>query len=118
MENSFGLLLLAIVIIFIIARLLKDAKAFTKYMAIFLVSLFVGAGVKIAVNKLIATTSEKTVIIEKVPRSTYIASSFVLENSIACLDCAGKSMQRSDNFLIKTEGLPTLQIPIVGINDS
>ena len=55
MANSFGLLLAAITICFIIARLMKDAKAFTRLMAILAVGLIVGAGVKQVYKKCIST---------------------------------------------------------------
>lgn len=119
MANSFGLLLLAIVSIFIVARCMKDAKAFTRFMAVLVIGLLVGAGVKVAVNKITATTSpEKTVVIEKCSEySTHTSTPFVLETGLAKLECASKN-QRSDNFSTETEGIPTLPISTAGIDDS
>ena len=61
MANSFGLLLAAIVICFIIARLMKDAKAFSRLMAILVIGLLVGAGVK-EVYKECTSTPEKAAV--------------------------------------------------------
>ena len=70
MANSFGLLLAAIVICFIIARLMKDAKALSRLMAILVIGLLVGAGVK-EVYKECTSTSEKAAVVTVESAPTY-----------------------------------------------
>lgn len=119
MANSFGLLLLAIVIVFIIARLQKDTKAFTTLMAILVVGLLVGAGAKaVVVRMTTANTPEKTVVLEKIPYSTHISTPFVMENGLASPECVSQNAKGSDNFSIQTEGLPTTITEIAQIDDS
>ena len=119
MANSFGLLLLAIAILFSIGYVKRDAKFFSKYMAILLMSLCVGAGVKVAVNKITAKTApEKTTVTTKVLSSTRIATPFVSENATTCLECVSKNVLRSDNFVLQVEGLPTRLLTTAFIDDS
>lgn len=119
MANSFGLLLLAIIILFSIGYVKKDAKFFSKYMAILLLSLCVGAGVKVAKNKIfVKTTPEKTTISTEVLSSTRTATPFVLENAMTCLEFVSKNTLRSDNSVFQVEKLPTLPTAVEIINDS
>lgn len=119
MANSFGLLLLAIVILFSIGCAKRDAKFFSRYMAILLMSLCVGAGIKVAKNKINAKmVSEKTTVNTEVLSSTRTATLFVLENAMTCLEFVSKNILRSDNSVFQVEGLPTLPIAVEIINDS
>lgn len=111
MANSFGLLCLAVVIGFIASIVMKDAKAFGKLMAIMLISLLVGAGVK----KLVDITndditSEKIAVVstESTPMHSSI-SPFVLEDTVAIPDCASKEIVERDSVEIEAEGVPTKQ---------
>ena len=111
MANSFGLLLAAIVICFIIARLMKDAKAFSRLMAILVIGLLVGAGVKELVDITNDDiTSEKTAVVstESTPMHSSI-SPFVLEDTVAIPDCASKEIVERDSVEIEAEGVPTKQ---------
>ena len=109
------MMLLAIVVVFVIARMMKDAKAFTRLMAILAVSALVGAGVKQA----IASTPEKATVVstEAVPMQDSI-SPFVLENTAARLDPAGKEIAARDSVEIEVEGLPTVRNEVSIQDDS
>lgn len=119
MANLFGLLLLTVVIIFTIAILLKDAKAFPKYMAILGISLLVGTGARALKSKIDSFNSpEKTVMIEKVSYPTCTSTPFVTENGLKQIECMSQDVKRRDNFLIQTEGLPIAALKTAGIDDS
>lgn len=107
MSNIILMLLLAIVVVFVIARMMKDAKAFTKLMAILAVSALVGAGVKQA----IASTPNKATVVstEAVPTQDSI-SPFVLEDTVACPDPVSKEKTARDSVETEVEGLPTVLI--------
>lgn len=105
MANTFGLLCLAVVIAFIASIVMKDAKAFSKLMAIMLISLIVGAGVKKLVKIIDDNSPEKTVVISTKSASMHnTVSPFVLETVNADLDCAGQSTVERDSVEIETEG--------------
>lgn len=107
MSNIILMLLLAIVVVFVIARMMKDAKAFTKLMAILAVSALVGAGVKQA----IASTPDKATVVstKAVPTQDGI-SPFVLEDTVACPDPVSKEKAARDSVETEVEGLPTVLI--------
>ena len=107
MSNIILMLLLAIVVVFVIARMMKDAKAFTKLMAILAVSALVGAGVKQA----IASTPDKATVVstKAVPTQDGI-SPFVLEDTVACPDPVSKEKTARDSVETEVEGLPTVLI--------
>lgn len=108
MANSFGLLLLAITILFCIGLARKDAKFFGKYMVILLLSLCVGAGVRAAMNKIkTVNTLITTTINTEVLGSTQAVSPFVSENTMSCLEPASKNITRSDNSVFIVSKLPT-----------
>lgn len=115
MTNIILMMLLAIVVVFVIARMMKDAKAFTRLMAILAVSALVGAGVKQA----IASTPEKATVVstKAVPMQDSI-SPFVLENTAACPDPAGKEIAARDSVEIEVEGLPTVRNEVSIQDDS
>ncbi len=111
MANSFGLLCLAVVIGFIASIVMKDAKAFGKLMAIMLISLLVGAGVKELVDITNDDiTSEKTAVVSTESTSMHSSiSPFVLEDTVAIPDCASKKIVERDSVEIEAEGVPTKQ---------
>lgn len=112
MANSFGLLCLAVVIGFIASIVMKDAKAFGKLMAIMLISLLVGAGVKELVDITNDDiTSEKTAVVstESTPMHSSIFPFVLLEDTVAILDCASKEIVERDSVEIEAEGVPTKQ---------
>lgn len=117
MTESIGFMLLAIIVVFVLARLMKDAKAFTRLMAILAVSVIVGAGVKTAVAS--SNTSEKaTVVSTKVTPTRDSISPFVLENTDACLDPVSKEIVTRDSVETEVEGLPTERLEVDIIDDS
>lgn len=117
MANSFGLLCFAVVIAFVAARLLKDAKAFSKYMAILLISLLVGAGIKVALSEN-TETPEKTVVIPTDSVPMHNTTPFVVEIVDANLDCAGEGITERDSVEIEAGGLPTTRQECAFIDDS
>lgn len=119
MANTFGLLLLAICIAFICAQLMKDAKAFGKFMLVLLLGLVVGAGVKALTKKLDKVTPEKTVVAPTITTPTQNGiTPFVLENTVACPDSVSKDIVVRDRVEAETEGLPTALINVAYLDDS
>lgn len=119
MANTFGLLCLAVVIAFIASIVMKDAKAFSKLMAIMLVSLIVGAGVKKLVEITSNDTSDKTVVVSTESTSMHnTVSPFVLETVDADLDCAGQSTVERDSVEIETEGPTKRRVESTYLDDS
>lgn len=102
MANSFGLLLAAIVIIFIIARCMKDAKAFTRLMAILALSFTVSACVKSVIVKYNTNeTHDSTTMVSTVSTPTCNDSTSVVEKvESANLDCMSKDIVESDSVEI------------------
>lgn len=119
MANSFGLLLAAIVICFIIARCMKDAKAFTRYMAILALSLVVGAGARQLYNKYIATP-EKAAVVTVEPTPMHNSNTPVVWSVLPCnQDCAGQEdTVGCDSTVTEAEGLPTGEIESEYLDDS
>lgn len=118
MANTFGLLLLAIVIAFICAQLMKDAKAFSRFLIILLLGLVVGAGVKAIVNKT-KQAPEKTVVVStEVTPTQSNTSPFVLESVIACPDSVSKEIVTRDRVGAETEELPTALLDNAYLDDS
>lgn len=106
MANTFLLLLCATVTIFVIARLMKDAKAFAKFMAILAVGLIVGTGLQSADSN--ADDPEKAVVTTAVANPTQDSiTPFVLERIDANLDPVSQDVKASDSAVVETEGLPT-----------
>ena len=99
MANSFGLLLAAIVIIFIIARCMKDAKAFTRLMAILALSFTVSACVKSVITKYNSSKAhENTTVVSAVSTPTCNDSISVVEKvESADLDCMSKDIVERDS---------------------
>ena len=119
MANSFGLLLAAITICFIIARLMKDAKAFTRLMAILVVGLIVGAGVKQVYKKCISTP-EKAAVVTVEPAPMYSSNASVVWNALPCnQDYTSKENKTErDSTVTEAEGLPTARTESKFIDDS
>ena len=119
MANTFGLLLLAVSIAFIVAQLMKDAKAFGKFMGVLIASLIVGAGAKAVVNKITANEPEKAVVVstEVVPTQSSITP-FVSEDTVAFPEIASKEITTRDRVETETEGLPTQRTENAYIDDS
>ena len=115
MANSFGLLLAAIVICFIIARLMKDAKAFSRLMAILVIGLLVGAGVK-EVYKECTSTPENAAV----SAPTYSSNTPVVWNVLPCnQDYTSKENKAErDSTVTEAEGLPTARTESKFIDDS
>lgn len=120
MANSFGLLLAIAVVLFIIARCMKDAKVFSKWMAALAIGLIVGAGVKSAVTQVTATSPEKAVVVttESAPMHNN-STPFVAEPAVVSYpDCASKENTDCDSVAIETEGLPTMRPESKYLDDS
>lgn len=119
MANSFGLLLAAIVICFIIARLMKDAKAFTRLMAILVVGLLVGAGVKKVYTEC-TSTPEKTAVVTVESTPTYSSNSSVVWNVLPSNQDYTSKENKVDRDSTVTEagGLPTARTKSEFIDDS
>ena len=115
--SNFILMLLATVVVFIIARLMKDAKAFTRLMAILAVSVIVGAGVKETVVKAASTPEKATVVSTKVTPTQSSISPFT-ENANACLDSVSQENVTRDSVETEVEGLPTVREEIGYLDDS
>ena len=111
-------MLLATVVVFIIARLMKDAKAFTRLMAILAVSVIVGAGVKETVVKAASTPEKATVVSTKAVPTQSSLSPFVLEKTNACLDSVSQENIARDSVETEVEGTPTIVEEIGYIDDS
>lgn len=119
MANLFGLLLAAIVICFIIARLMKDAKAFSRLMAILVIGLLVGAGVK-KVYKECTSTPEKAAVVTVESAPTYSSNTPVVWNALPCnQDYTSKENKAErDSTVTEAEGLPTARTESKFIDDS
>lgn len=119
MANTFGLLCLAVVIAFVASIVMKDAKAFSKLMAIMLLSLLVGAGVKELVKLTSNDTSDKTAVVSTESTSMHnTVSPFVMETVNADLDCAGQSTVERDSVEIETEGPTKQRVESTYLDDS
>lgn len=118
MANTFGLLLLAVIVAFICAQLLKDAKAFGRFMAILLFGLVVGAGAKALVKKLTKTPEKTTVISTEVTPTQTSITPFVAENTVARLESVSKEIVTRDSVEVEVEGLPTQIRNVELIDDS
>lgn len=110
MANSFGLLLAIAVVLFIIARCLKDAKAFSKWMAALAIGLIVGAGVKTAVAQVTATSPEKTIVVSTESTPMYnTVTPFVTEPAVVTYpDCTSEDKVDRDSVDTEVEGIPTV----------
>ena len=119
MANSFGLLCLAVVIGFIASIVMKDAKAFGKLMAIMLISLLVGAGVK-EVYKECTSTPEKAAVVTVESAPTYSSNTPVVWNVLPCnQDYTSKENKAErDSTVTEAEGLPTARTESKFIDDS
>ena len=118
MANSFLMLLAATIVLFIIARCMRDAKALAKFMAILAVGLIVGTGIKSAVSSA-DNTPEKTVVTTAVANPTHSSTSpFVLERVDANLDYVSKDTIASDSVVVEAEGIPTGNRESAFIDDS
>lgn len=118
MTEIIVMLLLAIVVIFVIARLLKDAKAFTRLMAILAVSVIVGAGLKQSIEKYFDEPEKATVVSTKVTPTQSSITPFVLEDTGACLDSVSQEIVTRDSVETEVEGLPTVRNEVSYIDDS
>ena len=116
MANTFGLLLLAVVVAFIYAQLMKDAKAFSRFMIILLLGLIVGAGIKAIVKKFVPEKAE--VVSTEVTPMSVNTTPFVLESVAASLEPAGKDIVTRDSVEAESEGLPTTLINVSYQDDS
>lgn len=118
MASTFLMLLVATIILFFIARWMRDAKAFSRFMAILTVGLIVGTGIKSAVTTA-DNTPEKTVVTTAVASPMHNSTTpFVLEKVDANLDYASKDTIASDSVVVETEGLPTRDNKSELIDDS
>lgn len=114
MSNIILMLLLAIVVVFVIARMMKDAKAFTKLMAILAVSALVGAGVKQA----IASTPNKATVVSTEAVPTQDGINLYKIDTVACPDPVSKEITARDSVETDVEGEPTVRIEVGYIDDS
>ena len=111
-------MLLASVIIFVIARIMKDAKAFTRLMAILAVSALVGAGIKHSVSTTENMPEKATVVSTNVTPMQSNTSPFILESIDACLDSAGQETVTRDSVETQVEGASTELGNVDYIDDS
>lgn len=111
-------MLLATVVVFVIARFMKDAKAFTRLMAILAVSAIVGAGVKETVVKAASTPEKATVVSTNVTPTQSSLSPFVLEETDACLDSVSQENVTRDSVETEVEGTSTVIKEVGYIDDS
>lgn len=119
MGNPVGLLLLAIVVLFITSIVIRDPKAFAKFVATLAIGFLVGAGVRVLVEKISSTTENSGTAIEVSSDTMYDYSSSVVWNEeLACLDHTGFIELESDNFIAKAEALPTVRELKSYIDDS
>lgn len=118
MTNSILLMLLASVVIFVIARIMKDAKAFTRLMAILAVSALVGAGIKHSVSTTESIPEKATVVSTNVTPTQNSVSPFVLENVDACLDSVSQEKVTRDSVETQVERAPAELGNIDYIDDS
>ena len=114
MTESILCMSVAAVIIFVIARLMKDAKAFTRLMAILAVSALVGAGLKQA----IASTPEKTTVVSTEAVPTQDSINLYKIDTVACPDPVSKEITARDSVETEVEGEPTVRIEVGYIDDS
>lgn len=107
MANSFGLLLFAIVIITVVARLMKDAKAFGKLLATFTISFLVGAVLSHAVNT--TSKTEKATVVSTISVPTGNSSSpVVLEDTTTAIPgCPSKEINTERDIVETQVGEPT-----------
>lgn len=105
MANTFGLLLLAIVVAFICAQLMKDAKAFSRFLIVLLLGLVVGAGTKAIVNKMTKEVPEKTIVAPTKVTPTQDSIAYI-SNTTACLDPVSKEIVTRDRVEADIEGTP------------
>lgn len=109
-------MLLAVVILYAIAWLKKDPRVFTRSIALMVLGLIVGAGVKYTV---LAATPEKATVATEISVPTHNdTTSLVLNVMPAVLDCASKEVTESDNSVAEVEGLPTVRQKCSYIDDS
>lgn len=127
MANSFGLLLLLVVAIFIVSRCVyHSSKAFTRLMACLVFGLLVGAGIRLVVDK---TTSNKRITKSEVVTKSSLptqgitslfvledVTNFVLSNDEQISICELGNNKERDN-LVTFAGAPEFQ-KIGYINDS
>jgi len=100
-----------IIAIFIISRVMRDAKIFTKLIVSMAISLIVGFGIKLAVNSAFTTNIDSKTIINNttVPMHS-VSSPFVTEeDTIAIPDSASKEdiSVRSDSIIDNRIGYNT-----------
>ena len=107
MIQTIVLMSLATIVVFVLARIMKDAKAFTRLMAILAVSALVGAGLKVSASKAHIEPEKATVVSTNVTPTQSSTSPFVLESTIACPDSVSKENVTRDSVETEVEGLPT-----------
>lgn len=111
MANVLLALLIATVVLFLLARKLRDAKLFGRGVATLLISLLVGAGLKVTINQINSYNPEKAAVVSTRSTSTHNSTSpFVLEKVDANLDCASKNIVERDSVETEAEGLPTMRV--------
>lgn len=103
------MLLLAIFVIFVIARSMKDAKAFTKLMAILAVSALAGAGIKHSFVKTDNAIPEKTTVVSTnaVPTQNGTAP-FIQGGTSTNPDSVSKDTTARDSVETKVGKLPAI----------
>lgn len=120
MANVVGLLLFAIVVLYVIAMCMKDPKVFTRAIMLLVLGLIVGAGVK-HIKKLMETPEKTVVAVEVSNHPTQSNSTSVVWNAeLAEQDSVSQEpiLLESDNSIAETEGLPTVREKCGYIDDS
>ena len=98
---------------------MKDAKAFTRLMAILAVGLIVGAGVKQVYKKCISTP-EKAAVVTVEPAPMYSSNASVVWNALPCnQDYTSKENKADrDSTVTEAEGTSTKEVNSTYIDDS
>mgnify|MGYP007122838032 FL=1 len=119
MANVVGLLLFAIVVLYVIAMCMKDPKVFTRAIMLLVLGLVVGAGVK-HIKKLMETPEKTVVAVEVSNYPTQSNSTSVVWNAeLAEQDSVSQEpILESGNSIAETEGLPTVREKCGYIDDS
>ena len=118
MIQTIVLMLLATVVVFVLAKIMKDAKAFTRLMAILAVSALVGAGLKVSASKANTEPEKATVVSTNVTPTQSSITPFVLENTDAYPDSVSQEQVTRDSVETEVEGLPTVNKVVGYLDDS
>lgn len=110
-------MLLAVVILYVIAWFVRDPRVFTRSIALVVLGLIVGAGVKSTIKSINAP--EKATVATEVSIPTHNDSTSLVLNVVPAVpDCVSKELIESDNSVTDVKGLPTVRQKCGYIDDS